>query len=454
MRKTLLLWIAWIGVVSAMAAYLTYRFRGTDRSVFLPGPTTHGHYQIEMSCHTCHTPNMGVKEDSCIQCHGAELKAANDSHPKSKFTDPRNADRLAMLDAANCLTCHREHMPARTRAMGVTLPDDYCYHCHQETVRDRPSHQNYAFDSCATAGCHNYHDNRALYEDFLIRHLGQPKTKDAAKVTQRELMAYLIESGRREEKPALTAAQHNAPADVKPSAEVVHAWASTAHAKAAVNCQDCHTVEDPATKTKRWSDKLTHTACATCHKEETNGFLAGKHGMRLAVNLPPMKPAFARLPMKKEAAHRELSCVSCHGAHEFNTRSAAVESCLQCHDDQHSIAYKDSAHYELWQAELSGQGQPGTGVSCATCHLPREVTSRDETRRVIVQHNQNDNLRPNEKMIRTACLNCHGLAFSIDALADAALVRTNFIGRPTRHVESMDLAERRQMEAQKRNQNP
>jgi formate-dependent nitrite reductase cytochrome c552 subunit len=188
---------------------------------------------------------------------------------------------------------------------------------------------------------------------------------------------------------------------------------------------------------------VDRAACADCHKDETTGFLAGKHGMRLAQKLTPMTPALARLPMKREAAHRELSCVSCHGAHTFDTRTAAVESCLSCHNDQHSLAYQKSKHFELWQSELKGAAPAGSGVSCATCHLPRESVGEADDVRVLAQHNQNLNLRPNEKMIRSVCLDCHGLAFSIDALADKALVQANFAGSPKRHIESIDMALKR-----------
>ena len=63
--------------------------------------------------------------------------------------------------------------------------------------------------------------------------------------------------------------------------------------------------------------------------------------------------------------------------------------------------------------------------------------------RIATNHNQNDNLRPNEKMIRTVCLDCHGLAFALDALADADLVERNFQGRPAVHVPSIDWAVKR-----------
>jgi hypothetical protein len=76
-------------------------------------------------------------------------------------------------------------------------------------------------------------------------------------------------------------------------------------------------------------------------------------------------------------------------------------------------------------------------VTCATCHLPR---GPDDDGNLWVNHNQNDNLRPNEKMIRTACGTCHGLPFAIDALADPKLISRNFSGQPLLHVKSVDFA--------------
>ncbi len=434
-----------MAVLAAMTVYLTNRLRGPDRRVFLPGPATDGHYQIELSCNACHTPLMGVKEESCIGCHGAELKLANDSHPKSKFTDPRHADRLNLIRADNCVTCHREHSPKMTRPMGVTMPDDYCYYCHQQTLADRPSHKNFSFNSCATAGCHNYHDNTALYEDFLVKHAKEPHLKDVAVRPARNLVAYLRESGPWVEKPPLTARDADATARVAGNSSLVGEWAATAHARAGINCKGCHEVQNP-TDGKRWSNKLDHTACVSCHQDEVKGFVASRHGMRRAQDLPPMQPGLARQLMKSEAAHRDLSCTACHGAHTFDPKNAAVEACLSCHDDTHSLAYKSSPHFRLWEAEVAGKASAGSGVSCATCHLPREIHEADGMNRVLVQHNQNLNLRPNEKMIRSVCLDCHGLEFSIDALADRALILTNFTGRPSRHIESIDLALRRQVE--------
>jgi hypothetical protein len=59
---------------------------------------------------------------------------------------------------------------------------------------------------------------------------------------------------------------------------------------------------------------------------------------------------------------------------------------------------------------------------------------------VLVDHNQSDNLRPNDKMLRSVCLDCHGLGFSINALADRAAIDNNFDGGPAVHVDSIDFA--------------
>ncbi len=432
-------WIAALALAVALSGYLAARLVWADKTVFTPGTMIDGHYQIEKACEVCHTPFGGVKQAACVACHGAELEAVKDSHPKSKFDDPRNAELLETIDARRCITCHTEHRPQRTRAMGVTLPEDLCVHCHAEVGAERPSHANLAFDTCASAGCHNYHDNSALYEDFLVKHRDRPATLAPARLGMRDLRNWMQAAGIAR-RPPLDAADHDAPADRVTDAKLLEDWRATAHARAGVNCRDCHRGPD-ASAASAWVDRPAPAVCAGCHAEERAGFEAGRHGMRLKQQLPPMRPREARLPMHADAADRELGCTSCHGAHAFDTRTAAAESCLGCHDDDHSRAYRGSAHARLWSAELRGEAAAGSGVSCATCHLPRTPRKAGgvETQ-VRVEHNQNANLRPNEKMVRGVCLACHGLAFSIDALADPDLVRRNFAGRPAHHVTSIDMA--------------
>lgn len=400
------------------------------RAWFAPGPMTHGHHQIELACDACHSSPFGggtVLQEACTDCHGEQLKRADDSHPKSKFTDPRNVDLVKKLDGRVCASCHVEHRPGITGEMGLSLPADYCVTCHRDVGTERPTHAGLGFETCASAGCHNYHDNRALYEDFLVEHAQAPALLETRVLPARNFGARWIA-----EHAPVAATQPDHPVD---DPALLRDWLASSHARAGVQCTDCHAPEQSA-----WRDRLDHGACKTCHADEVGGFLLGKHGMRLAAGLSSMQPSMARQPMHADAAHTELGCTSCHGPHGFDTRKAAAEACLGCHADEHSLAYRESRHYALWQRELAGELPAGSGVSCASCHLPRQVETRAESAQVGVQHNQNDSLRPNEAMIRPVCQHCHGLGFSLDALADPALVRGNFRHAPTRHVESIDMA--------------
>ncbi len=416
-----------------------------------------GHHQIEVACSACHTEpygGEGVLQSACVECHGEALKAADDAHPRRLFTDPRNADRLAVVDARRCVSCHREHRPGLTRTMGVTIADDHCYYCHAEIAKERPSHRGFAPEGCASAGCHNYHDNRALYEDFLVKHLDEPETLPQALLPRRNWAAMQREIEQKQAtKPrvrALKLADRDAPPALAVHPRVAEDWAYTAHARGGVNCTGCHAPDVPGTRDRVWRDHPDEGACRECHREEVEGYTRGKHGMRRAQGLPPLRPADARQPMRARAHDKTLGCVSCHKAHRFDTRYAAREACLACHDDSHSRAYKASPHGSLWEAERAGRDAPGSGVSCATCHMPRLARRREGLTVVRVQHNQNDNLRPNEKMVRSVCLNCHGLGFSLDSLASPRLVARNFAGRPYRHIRSLRMARERLIEANAR----
>lgn len=432
------LWIVWGAVALAGATYLGAAMIQGEKTVFLPGATTAGHYQIEADCAACHTPFGGVREAACLGCHQEELAAIDDAHPKSKFTDPRNADRVALLDARSCITCHKEHNPAITQPMGVTLPEDFCFMCHSDIGEDRPSHVGLEFRTCATAGCHNYHDNTALYEDFLLSHAGEPALLPTPRVPRRALLHRLKSIGPAHDGP-LTRTEQDWRGDIPVDATALAEWESTSHAAGGVNCSGCHVRADSLGGEHTWVRRPAESECAACHDPEVEGFLAGRHGMRVARGLPPMRPELARLPMKPEAAELQVSCSSCHSSHRFDTRTAAVDGCLSCHDDLHSLAYVSSPHYALWLAEGSSP-ERGSGVSCATCHLPREQQRTGGVDAVFVRHNQNQNLRPNERMGRQVCLNCHGLEFTLDALADTQLIQANFKGRPTQRVTSVEMA--------------
>lgn len=431
-------WLIWITLTGLSAAYFAFAVvepRTSAKKNLVPGETTHGHYQIELSCNACHTQFMGVKQDACTRCHQDELKQSRDTHPASKFNDPANADRLAKLDAQKCTTCHREHVPDQTQEMGLTLPEDYCFHCHEDVAEQRPSHEGMSHDSCATAGCHNYHDNRALYEKFLFNNRDQPPVLDHPVVSLRSQLASA--TSKRETPLGLTYRDADAPLDLL-LREIVTDWSDTSHARVGVNCRDCHDTTSEDGKTRQWHNNPTHESCAECHPHESQSFGQGRHGMRLAEGMTPMRPLMARLPMHEESHYKTLDCSACHQPHRYDTHAAAVEACMSCHNDEHTRNYKNSVHFQLWKEEQAGTAEAGSGVSCATCHMPRV----EQDGEIFVQHNQNGNLRPNEKMIRSVCMSCHGLEFSLNSLADSLLIERCFDGRPSITVESAQMAKR------------
>ncbi|NND68446.1 MAG: NrfA- nitrite reduction protein, partial [Halioglobus sp.] len=389
---------------------------------------------------------------ACEGCHADALKAAKDDHPKSKFTDPRNADRIEVLDARYCVSCHVEHRPEITSDMGVTVPKDTCYLCHAEIAEDRPSHAGMAFDTCTSAGCHNFHDNRALYEDFLLKHMDEADTNFEARLLTSNLrgIAEQLPDYPLDNYPlaAVTLEAQDIPAGIVVEGHVLDEWLTSSHALAGVGCSGCHSA--PGQENDTWIDEPDHNNCVACHAGEVGGFLSGKHGMRLDTEklgreLSPMTTDLARLPMHPEAVGKALDCQSCHSAHRYDSADAQVQSCLGCHADEHSLAYIGSPHHQLWQQEQRGEAEPGSGVTCADCHMPR--LEKDYYWGTFVhnevQHNQSDTLKPNEKMLRPICMECHGLGFAIDALADGALINNNFASPPAVHIQSIDLARER-----------
>jgi predicted CXXCH cytochrome family protein len=459
-RKTRWLWALWGALTLAVLGFagVTMAYGG-PRHLFLIGQTTNAHHQIELACNSCHTSWFGGREaieTACQSCHSEDLTNSKDNHPAKKFNDPRNADRLAKLDATKCLTCHIEHRPEVTNVMAVTKPMDFCVACHDDIADERISHKGLGFQTCGNAGCHNFHDNRSLYEDFLEKHLDEPAVKSAARITLVNWQASDMAGGK-----AIAATIPDAPSSVSAEAHVMADWLGSAHANGGVNCSGCHQPAGAkADDARSWIAKPGMAQCAGCHTTETKGFTQGKHGMRLAdgmwtsrkalfglisdQTLSPMRPELARLPMKAKAHGKELVCTTCHQAHDFNVQKAKVEACASCHDDKHSNAYFASSHHRLWKDELAGKAPKGSGVTCATCHMPRTLQrGEDGVERALVNHNQNDNLRPNEKMARTVCMECHGLGYTLDALADPGLIDRNFKGRPSVHVESIDWVRRR-----------
>ena len=431
--RWLFLLIGWFAISIILLLYYSspFVFSEISKTKLLPGALIDGHYQIEENCNACHSPFDGVPQSSCLNCHASELEAINDSHAISKFKDPRNAAKLTKINALECKSCHDDHEPDLVTSLGVTVEDRFCIHCHAKISDDRPSHSEFKFDKCRQ--CHNYHDNKALYEDFVKKHLDEPKNLQKTTILKRNFREIYPKLLLRSNK-SLNTENHNGPLDS--DSKVVQEWANSKHARSGVNCRDCHVSEEA-----EWTLKPEVIVCQNCHGLEIKSFLESRHGMRLnQKNLSPMTPRFARLAMKSDSFEKELNCNTCHGAHEYDTKFAQVESCLECHDDDHSLSYKKTPHFKIWNSKENSNKM---GVSCSGCHLARREAKARGLRYVYVDHNQNNTLRPNQKMVRPICMNCHGLGFSLDALSDRNLIKNNFSGVPVSHLSITEMVKAR-----------
>jgi hypothetical protein len=369
----------------------------TVRAWFAPAQVFAGHAQFGLQCVACHgdvaMAGRQAMQDKCIACHPRnDDNRAENSHPRQKFEDPSNIDRLRQIDALHCATCHGEHRPAAAHHVGLSIPRDFCRACHADVAKDAPSHAGMDYSSCSNAGCHSYHDNRGTYRKLLQKHVDKPEPPDGRRAVPARDFARLARQAGLPDNP---------------------------HGRGRVG------------------------DCRPCHGVETSAFGRGKHGVRVASGLGAMRPELSPLKFRADVQDHALDCRSCHEADRPDTRRAAVAACLACHDDEHSRAYVGSRHEQAWQLEMAGQAEAGTGVSCATCHMPRHVVDLgDGERRVVVDHDNSANVRPAIKPARV-CLRCHSLQFTHDALADRALARRNYKGRPGGHVASIEMEARR-----------
>lgn len=217
--------------------------------------------------------------------------------------------------------------------------------------------------------------------------------------------------------------------------ESTQLWQGSAHALNEVNCSSCH--QDA--ETKAFVAQPDQESCRSCHEQAVDTFLLGKHGIRLLEGESPLTPAMARLPMQPAAHDLQMTCNTCHDVHSVNTVQAAVDSCLTCHSDPHSLNYQNSRHAELFEADRNLPRPSTTAVSCATCHLPRHQVKVRDRSLTLVNHNNTYTLLPRDRMVQEVCMNCHGVEYSFNSIFDDDLVTANFDQPPTLSMETFDL---------------
>ena len=143
--------------------------------------------------------------------------------------------------------------------------------------------------------------------------------------------------------------------------------------------------------------------------------------------------------MTEKTVHEMASKVN--GNYKVRTRVAELLDDCKTSDITPELIEKGLLN-EALQAEIYGQAPAGSGVSCATCHLPRRHSPELQSAEWFVEHNPNANLEPNEAMIEPICMQCHGIALALNALSDRELIASNFTGKPIRSLRTLELVRR------------
>ncbi|AFY70921.1 doubled CXXCH domain protein [Thalassoporum mexicanum PCC 7367] len=216
-------------------------------------------------------------------------------------------------------------------------------------------------------------------------------------------------------------------------AQITEQWQGSAHAIANINCSSCHLDQE----TEALISKPDHESCRTCHEQAVATFLLGKHGIRLNEGMTPLTPAMAQIPMKEAAMDKQMTCNTCHDVHSANTTVAAADSCLTCHNDNHSLNYEQSRHAEIFRAKGNIPRPDRESVTCATCHLPRQIPENGDW--VHVNHNNTFTLLPRDRMVSEVCMNCHGMEYAYKSIFDDEMVEANFNRSPTLEMETFEL---------------
>ncbi|MBF0169823.1 MAG: cytochrome c3 family protein [Nitrospinae bacterium] len=387
--------VATLGMI--LTALLGVSFTGGDTAAYLPAPLSPPHARFAAACEACHVPWRGVAADRCLTCHRRGL--AKDLHAADRLEKARSGGAFGAMRAVDCVDCHREHRP--TREGGFTGPPDLCLDCHREVeMVDRHPGIPGALTStgCRDAGCHRYHQGvaaplLAAAEPIRIRQeslLPTPPPPAPAPPIAPEALAAMKASPFYRDHPIVTAR-----------------YEIGAHYGGQATCDTCHLVNGKRTLAPPVS------VCGDCHKEQTATFVHGRHGAAAGFDL-----------RGKKAPLRHVGCGDCHDPHSLKTGKARREACLSCHDTLHTRNYEKSAHWRQLSEPLFALS-PLTAPDCAGCHMPRRTELGGRT-----DHNETLSAAAPERMAVDVCLACHGLAFSLSALFDPAVVASNFTYAP------------------------
>lgn len=148
-----------------------------------------------------------------------------------------------------------------------------------------------------------------------------------------------------------------------------------------LNCHDPHGRGYPKLLTGTRGSEF----CLTCHERAGQGFSVwpGRAGYQSAEAVHGNPPAAPKAGVRRTYPGRDAaagSCVNCHSPHGVLdtrtgrltpalTNAGGAELCYQCHT-QLRFAFADRSRH--------GVDEPGTGLSCTSCHNPHVVSRLDQ----------------------------------------------------------------------------
>ncbi|MBC8319039.1 MAG: hypothetical protein H8E41_14165 [Desulfobulbaceae bacterium] len=204
-------------------------------------------------------------------------------------------------------------------------------------------------------------------------------------------------------------------------------WINSAHAKANVGCQDCHSSQKGEPDTFLHAEKfyirtvVTPFVCGKCHKDEQRDYFTSGHAksLELLLQMKENDPRYPIVSQYKDDDFRQCggchgvkvehgkgnfpdpvtwpnsgagrinpnkshgNCASCHMTHRFSVAAARQpETCLRCHDGANypeGDIYRNSAHGVLYETQVDKKVLERTGYyldgeamvspTCSFCHL-------------------------------------------------------------------------------------
>jgi len=208
---------------------------------------------------------------------------------------------------------------------------------------------------------------------------------------------------------------------------ILEEWVNSAHAKANVGCQDCHSSQKGEPDTFLHEKKffiravVTPFVCGKCHKDQQRDYFTSGHAksLELLKEMGEDDPRYPIVSQYKDDNFKQCAgchgidvaftddhkpdpatwpnsgagrinpngshgnCASCHMTHRFSVTSARQpETCLRCHDGENypeGDIYRNSVHGVLYETQVDKKVLERTGYyldgeamvspTCSFCHF-------------------------------------------------------------------------------------